>query len=96
MAKQNDLRLKPGTRIGHSRRGGLTKRRDEKWCIEGEQYTMVQIAERLGLTPDGAGLALRKLQKQPGAITWERLFNRPKAGRPCSPKADSRESSPSK
>ena len=89
MAKPNDFWIKPGTRTGHSRRGGLTKRRDEQWNIDGQQYTLVQIAERLGITPDGAGLALRKLRKLPGPITWERILNRPKVGRPCSTNSSS-------
>lgn len=96
MSKPHDFYIKQGTRVGHSQRGGLVKRREQRWCIDGENYTLAQIAERLGIIPDSAGVALRKAQKLPGPVTWERLLNRPKAGRPCSQKADSRESSPIK
>jgi hypothetical protein len=42
-------------------------------CIEREFLTVNQVAERLKMTRTNTDTLLRKLRKEPGAITWARL-----------------------
>ena len=89
MPKPNDFIIKKGSRIGHSKRGGIARHAGLKWNIDGDQVSITEIAQRLNLSPDHASAVLRKAQQTPGPVTWEKLTNRRKPGRPCSSRVNS-------
>jgi len=57
----------------HAVSGANAKHRGQTYMIEGEQVTINQMAERLGVNPSTASYRHAKLRKLPGAITWEAL-----------------------
>lgn len=49
------------------------KRINNHYSIEGENVTNKDIAERIGISVTNVDTRLRRLRKEPGAITWAKL-----------------------
>jgi GTP-sensing pleiotropic transcriptional regulator CodY len=58
---------------GYGRRGAAKSTAGAVYRMEGESLTMVEIADRLCITPSAAQNRMRKLRGATGAITWARL-----------------------
>lgn len=59
-----------------SRRGGKRKAETERWCIEGENLTVREIALRTRLSDDTIRRKLKILRARPDAITWALIKQR--------------------
>jgi GTP-sensing pleiotropic transcriptional regulator CodY len=57
----------------YGRRGAVKSTMGAVYRIEGENVTMVEIAQRLGVTPSVAQDRMRKLRGATGPVTWARL-----------------------
>lgn len=69
-----------GFRVRASR-GGKATAAAHRWNIEGVNYSVKQIAERIGRSEDIALTRLKEQQAKPGPLTWAGLETQRKRGR---------------
>lgn len=50
-----------------------SRTRASVYCIEGENLTMKEIAQRVGCSVSVASSRLNKAKTMPGPVTWKRL-----------------------